>query len=57
MMETERLRLLDTFTDGEGGADHRIRQQTGGMACAMLKPAAFGFCVFCRNYLDFLLSP
>ena len=43
MMETERLRLLDTFTDGEGGADHRIRQQTGGMACAMLKPAAFGF--------------
>ena len=36
MMETERLRLLDTFTDGEG-------EQTGGMACAMLKPAAFGF--------------
>ena len=32
------------YVYGRGrGADHRIRQQTGGMACAMLKPAAFGF--------------
>ncbi len=57
MMETERLRLLDTFTDGEGEQTtvYGSRRAEWRALCGNLRRS--DFCVFCRNYLDFLLSP